>query len=148
MCATYVCICVHIYICICMCIRFWNTIYCVSFTVKNFCCFTSLPSFHKNVHGYSFYKLSKHSCAKTSQKTFTVVNQSVKNANVFIINNKQYMVLLYSFIHHIAQTFVADNFGGLWCLRPIHQSFICQNVIGQYSAKVFYHQCIVLLEGR
>ena len=38
--------------------KFCTTIHCLFFMVKNFCCFTSLHSFLKNVHGYQLIYIS------------------------------------------------------------------------------------------
>ena len=50
----------------------------------------SLPSFHKNDHGYKLLQAFKAFTCRNSPKTFVVVKQSAKDKNFFTVNNKQY----------------------------------------------------------
>ena len=55
-----------------------STVQCLSFAVKNFCCFTSLPSFHEKT-----FTVLQYSHAKICQNNFTVAKQSAKNIKGF-----------------------------------------------------------------
>ena len=82
----------------------WYTIYCLSFVVKNFHCFSSLPSFHEKCSLSQAYT-SFHSIGL---KTFTVVKPSTKTLMFFTSNNKQYTVLiilrlLQAFYNHVTR---------------------------------------------
>ena len=60
------------------------SVYCFSFLVENFCCFTSFTSFYEKMSMVTgFYKLLGYSCAKIHQIKFQGMKQSANNANAF-----------------------------------------------------------------
>ena len=65
--------------------------------------FTFIP--RKAFTVISFYKISKHLHAKICQKNCSC-KPICKNVKLFIANIKQYGLLLYSCIYHIAQNFL------------------------------------------
>ena len=72
---------------------FSYTIYCILLVVKNFLCFTSLPSYPKNGYGYQLLQTFIVFMCKNSQKTFTVTKKSMKMWKLFTANDMQYTVL-------------------------------------------------------
>ena len=76
---------------------------CLLFVVKRFCCFTTLPSFLKNLHSYqllqAFIVLTCKSLPKNFHSCKVHVIKLRKTWNFFTTNNKQYMVI--TWIHVI-----------------------------------------------
>ena len=68
------------------------TVYCLSFSVKIFRCFMSLPSIPKNIRSQQLLQAFIVFMCKNSPKTFTVVKQFAKMQKFFTANNKQYTV--------------------------------------------------------
>ena len=58
-----------------------DTVYCLSFVMKNFCCFTSLPSFHKRCSWLP--ALTSFHSVHMQKFAIAVAKQSAKNVKVF-----------------------------------------------------------------